>query len=128
MAPKRISYGEFMPEIIFDVLVSAPELDALAARVHRLADAMSLTSQTTASPVVDAATITQLKEQLEGDSSDAVMTRYIIQAETNLNQTAMTFARLFTPHADLPMEPALLEAEELYEVAAIYPWIVQIQP
>ncbi|MEJ5927392.1 hypothetical protein WG915_02040 [Corynebacterium sp. H128] len=117
-----------MPEIIFDVLVPESEITSLLARFEKLASTMKLTALLDGEAVVAAEVAEQLRAQVEGDADDYRMARYVVHAPNNLNHTAMTFARLLTPHADLPAEPALLENEQEFEIAADYPWVVEIRP
>lgn len=117
-----------MPEIIFDALVPTSHVPRLQARFEQLATAMNVSVTSEGVVQVDPEVERQLREQVDGDSSEFYMQRFVIHAASNLNQTAMTFARLLTPHADLPPEPVALENEEAFEVAADYPWTVVIQP
>lgn len=118
-----------MPEIIFDALVPTAEIPALFHRFEKLATAMGVTVSMTKNIEVDPYVAEQLQGQIpEEDTAPREFVRYIVQAASNLNETAMTFARVLTPHADLPPEPVLLEKEAEFEVAADYPWTVVIQP
>ncbi|QGU02323.1 hypothetical protein CKALI_07305 [Corynebacterium kalinowskii] len=125
---KRIRYCEVMPEIVFDALVPEAEIPALYQRFEQLAAAMHVTVSVSDEVTVTEDVERQLREQLEDEAPDRRVVRFSIHAASNLNQTAMTFARLLTPHADLPPEPTALENEEAFEVAAVYPWTVVIVP
>lgn len=117
-----------MPEIVFDALVPEAEITRLFARFQQLAEAMRVSVTQIDDARVAEDVEAQLRDQIEGDTSDRRMVRFSVHANSNLNHTAMTFARLLTPHVDLPAEPTLLENEEAFEVAATYPWTVVIVP
>lgn len=116
-----------MPEIKFEVLAPEAEITTLTDRFAALADVMGLSITSDPHITVDPDVERQLHEQLD-DDAPRTLVGYTVLAESNLNQTAMTFARLLTPHVDLPAEPTLLENEELFEIPAIYPWTVTINP
>lgn len=117
-----------MPEIVFDALVPEPDIAPLFQRFEQLAAAMHVTVSQTDNVVIPAEVESQLREQIEDDPRPRQVIRFTIHANSNLNYTAMTFARLLTPHVDLPAEPTLLENEETFEIPADYPWTVVIVP
>lgn len=128
ISPKGISYCELMPEIVFDALVPEADITSLTQRFEQLADAMHVSVSARDDVIIDPDVEEQLRDQIEGDSSDRRIIRLSVHATNNLNHTAMTFARLLTPHVDLPAEPTLLENEQAFEIAATYPWTVVIVP
>lgn len=125
---KGIRYCVVMPEIVFDALVPEVDIASLTQRFEQLAEAMQLTVTVTDKVSIDNEVERQLREQVEDDPRERHIARFSIHATSNLNHTAMTFARLLTPHVDLPPEPTLLENEEAFEVPADYPWTVVIVP
>ncbi|EPD69952.1 hypothetical protein HMPREF1219_00897 [Corynebacterium pyruviciproducens ATCC BAA-1742] len=61
----------------------------------------------------------------EGESPTVV--RFVILAPDftgSVNQLAMRLSRVLTPAVNLPADRVLLENEQEFEVAAIYPWMV----
>ena len=55
--------------------------------------------------------------------------RYIISTPDyrgSINQLAMRLSRVLTPAVNLPADRVLLENEAEFEVAARYPWMVQV--
>ena len=57
-----------------------------------------------------------------------MMDRFAIQAEgaSSYNALAMGLSRILTPKADLPRDPVLLQQQDRFEEAAIYPWTVEV--
>lgn len=117
-----------MPEIVFDALVPESEITPLYQRFEKLAAAMHVTVSHEENVSIHEDVEQQLRDQVEDDPRERQIVRFRVHASSNLNHTAMTFARLLTPHVDLPPEPTLLENEEAFEVAADYPWTVVIVP
>ncbi|AKK03457.1 hypothetical protein [Corynebacterium epidermidicanis] len=121
-----------MPAIVFDVLVPEAEFDGLLARFSRLANRMSevegaeVTVRGQQPVAMDADVEKQLRAQ-----GDGVPSRFYVDIDgsvRSLNQTAMLFSRFLTPQADLPAEPVALHNEEAFEVDAVFPWTVAIEP
>lgn len=130
-----------MSIIVFDALVPADVQPALHQRFSALADSLveqgyakRLEVESSAVKLEDDAD-QQLRavyeEQHGGDTTDAPAHRFTIKVGENaksLNETAMTFARLLTPQAELPAEVYALECHDLYEVPDTYPWMVNVHP
>ena len=56
------------------------------------------------------------------------MFRYSITPEgaDSLNRLAMGLSRILTPKVDLPNDPVMLEDQDRFEAASIYPWTVEV--
>lgn len=66
-------------------------------------------------------------EQHEELSTDAVHRFSIrIKGARSVNQVAMLFAKLFSPPAALPNDPAALEQAAQFETMSPYPWCLSI--
>lgn len=131
-----------MPIIQFDVLVP----DEFAARVEeifstagrKLVEAGKLTSASVSRDdnprimdgVEESMRQSYRDEHLDRELDNAAVRRYVIRVEGlegSLNQLAMVYSRLLTPHAVLPKDHVLLEDEQAHEQPAIFPWTVEVR-
>lgn len=130
-----------MPVIQFDALVPHSEAEPLREKfdgaIAALLEAGKLSAGSVThdnSPRVQDEVEKQLRQtyrdQHDGrDLPDSVVHRYAISVEGlsgSVNQLTMALSRFLTPQADLPADPVLLQNETNYEVAATYPWTVEI--
>ncbi|SDR90548.1 hypothetical protein [Corynebacterium timonense] len=131
-----------MPIIQFDVLVpdfAAPEVAAsFQSALDILVRREMLTSgevEHAEPPRLDAPTTDQLKEVYrtdrggDPDADGARVHRFLITADgaDSYNKLAMGLSRVLTPKATLPKDPAALMQQERFEVASIYPWMVDVR-
>lgn len=131
-----------MPEIIFDVLIPAQPAEQLSEKfdwaITRLVGAKKITGGTVTvdhqptllEGVEDNLRQNYRDEHEEAELEDATVVRYVLAIEGlqgSVNSLTMALSRFLTPQADLPADPVLLENEVSHEVAAIYPWAVEIR-
>lgn len=125
-----------MPAIQFDVLI--PDTSALQLQgvfegaVNDLVEAGRLASGSVTHD--HAPTLREgIEDGLRLDRDDlhtAGVHRYVIRLEGldgSVNQLAMALSRFLTPEVELPPHPELLELDGNFEVAATYPWAVEIR-
>lgn len=130
-----------MPAIQFDVLcppAAASEIgDAFQRALDILVRRGKLESGTVSAEgimLIDAPVLSQLRQVYETDrgtdpvEDGAEVHRFRIDAAgaDSYNRLAMGLSRILTPKAELPRDPAALEQQDQFEVASIYPWIVEV--
>lgn len=125
-----------MPAIQFDVLIpDGPALQlqgVFEGAVNKLVDAARLTGGSVShdpAPELYEGVEEGLREDRD-DLYEAQVHRYVIAVEGatgSINQLAMVLSRFLTPEAALPTNAVALEMEQDHEVAAIYPWAVEIR-
>lgn len=132
-----------MPIIRFDVLIpdthdQAPQKvkEAFELALQILVDAGRLSTGAVTpslSDAVPADVVAELREVYErehgAEAGETTMHRFDISAEgegVSFNDLAMSLSRIFTPRVDLPGDRIAEERQEDFEVASIYPWLVEI--
>lgn len=130
-----------MPTIRFDVLCPPPAAVDIGAAFQRALDILvkhgrlaSGSARSEGIALVDAPVAAQLASTYEQDrvsdpaEDGAEVHRFAIQAEgaSSYNALAMGLSRVLTPKADLPRDPVLLQQQDRFEEAAIYPWTVEV--
>lgn len=126
-----------MPNICFHALVPDAEVAELTQRVrryaHALVDAADIAVNCELSSCAEEPQLRQTYRDQHEDTDLAGAHVYafditLVEPQRSLNETAMMFARLFTPPAELRLEEALLKPEETFEIPAQYPWLVRVYP
>lgn len=126
-----------MPIIVFDVLLPDDRAEELGATFQRALDILVRRNMLASGdmthephPPVPEENVALLREHHPVELPGAHMHRYLIEAtgeDLSYNQLAMSLSRILTPEADLPADPVELEQEEKHEVAALYPWTLDIR-
>lgn len=130
------------PIIQFDVLVPDSAAPQVAASFQSALDVLVRRGMLTSGevehaepPLLDASTTAQLHEVYRADrggdpeAEGARVHRFLITAGgvDSYNKLAMGLSRVLTPKAVLPKDPAALMQQERFEVASIYPWMVEVR-
>lgn len=130
-----------MPAIQFDVLCPPAAAAEVGAAFQRALDILvrngklaSGSAENQGMLLIDAPSLTQLRQTYETDrgvdpaEEGAEVHRFLIRADgvDSYNRLAMGLSRILTPKADLPRDPAALEQQDQFEVASIYPWMVEV--
>ncbi|UIZ91525.1 hypothetical protein JZY91_07085 [Corynebacterium sp. CNCTC7651] len=130
-----------MAAIQFDVLAPATAAAEVGAAFARAVEILVRRGKLTAGSVqeqgivrIDDTLLAQLQETYEHDrgidpeEDGAQVHRFRIDAEgaSSVNSLAMGLSRILTPKAELPRDPAALEQQDQFEVASIYPWMVEV--
>lgn len=109
-----------------DILVSHGRLESGSAREELPGEGIEL---------VDASVDKQLRAVYETDrgtdpdADGATVHRFVIEVAgaTSYNSLAMGLSRILTPKVELPKDPVQLEAQDRFETASIYPWVVEVR-
>lgn len=130
-----------MPAIQFDILVPPAHADEVGEAFQRAVEILVRRGKLTAGTVVaqgivriDDASLADLATTYERDrgvdpaEDGAAVHRYRIEADgaSSYNSLAMGLSRILTPKATLPRDPVELEQQDKFEVASVYPWMVEV--